>query len=125
MMCAVKNSAWAAWLHDVCSGLQGTSRFQGVHFLGENWALLLAGYPRIMSLNSGRNLQAIFYPRLTQIILQKFQAILKCAFKDTLCKAYFKGWRTEYYNHSNNVVQCKLVRCQYTVNAFFRVGTIF
>jgi len=25
---------------DVCSGLQGTSRFQGIHFLVENWALL-------------------------------------------------------------------------------------
>jgi len=41
MMCEVRNSARAARPHDVCSGLQGTSCFQGVRFLVENWALLL------------------------------------------------------------------------------------
>jgi len=41
MMCAVRNSAQAARPHDVCCGLQGTSHFQGVRFLVENWVLLL------------------------------------------------------------------------------------
>jgi len=46
MMCAVKNSARAAKPHDVCSGLQGTSCFQGGHLLVENWALRFCPLPR-------------------------------------------------------------------------------